>query len=161
MSDRWISEKVSVLSREENRLWVAAERTSACASCKAKAGCGTSLLVKLGSDRVVVPAIIPEHLSDLTFDEGDEVELAVDRYAFVKVSLLMYLVPLLGLLLGVLLSFSQQDGIVAVCAAFGLLAGSGLVRLLLARWRDDEMLQPIVLGASLAADVSRVQVQQA
>ena len=84
---RWITEQAKVLSQDADALWVAADKTSACGSCKAKSGCGTSLLAKLGSQQVAVRALLPEHLRASQFTEGETIELAIERTAFVKVAL--------------------------------------------------------------------------
>ncbi|HEY7771894.1 MAG TPA: SoxR reducing system RseC family protein [Marinagarivorans sp.] len=162
--DRWITERATVLSvdTEAGALWVAAEKASACASCKAKSGCGTSVLARLGADQVAVRALLSEGSRELSFAQGDEVDLAIDRNAFVKVALVMYLVPLLGLIAGVLLSLglfpNQSDAVVAFTAVLGLLLGGWAASFILKSWRNDERLQPIVLRRCLPLDHTVVQL---
>lgn len=164
--DRWITERAKVLSVdvESGALWVAAEKASACASCKAKSGCGTSVLARLGVNEVAVRALMTRETRDLTFSEGDEVDLAVDRNAFVKVALVMYLIPLLGLISGVLASLaifpSHNDLSVALFAVTGLMLGGWSASVILKVWRDDERLQPIVLRRRLPSDHAVVQLPQ-
>ena len=153
--ERWIHERAVVLSLENNSaLWVAADKASACGSCKARSGCGTSLLAKLGAKQVAVRAVIPESLRRECFHPGEEVELAIDRTAFLKVALVMYLVPLLGLLLGVLVALPLSDFYTAIVAFLGLMCGGWLASRLLKQWRNDECLQPVVLRRALAVDQS-------
>ena len=159
MSDRWMIEKATVLSCEPDALWVAADKTSACGSCKAKSGCGTSLLAKLGTEQIAVRATLPPALIRQHFTEGEWIELAIDRYAFVKVALLMYMVPLAGLLLGVLLLQGADDWQVAVGASAGLLLGGWLTSVLLKHWRNAESLQPVVLRRCLLEGVAPVYMQ--
>jgi sigma-E factor negative regulatory protein RseC len=154
--ERWITERATVLSREVGALWVAADKTSACGGCKAKSGCGTSLLAKLGEHQVAVRALLSANLQDERFDEGDVIELAVDRYALVRVALIMYLLPLFGLIAGVLLAGDLSEVWVVLGAALGLALGGWAASLCLRRWRNDDGLQPVVLRRALAQGVAPV-----
>ncbi len=147
--ERWITEQATVLYRDEGVLWVAADKTSACGSCKAKSGCGTSLLAKLGEHQVAVRALLSENLQQEIFAEGDVIELAVDRYALVKVALIMYVLPLLGLIAGVLLAGNVSEFWVVICAASGLALGGWAASVCLRCWRNDDGLQPVVLRRAL------------
>lgn len=164
MSERWITERARVLTADADglSLWVAADKASACGSCKAKSGCGTSMLAKLGANQVAVRALLSPELASQTFREGQDVDLAVDRNAFVKVALVMYLIPLLCLLSGVLLaplvSANAGDGVVATAALVGLFFGGWVANRILYRWRNDERLQPLVLRSSLSLDEAVVQL---
>jgi sigma-E factor negative regulatory protein RseC len=158
-ADHWITEKATVLSCEPDALWVAADKTSACGSCKAKSGCGTSLLAKLGIEQIAVRATLPPALIYEHFVEGEWVELAIDRHAFVKVALLMYLLPLAGLLMGVLLLQGADDWQVALAACVGLFFGGFLTCVLLKHWRNAESLQPVVLRRCLLEGVESVTFQ--
>ena len=148
--ERWITEQAIVLYRDGDALWVAADKTSACGSCKAKSGCGTSLLAKLGEHQVAVRALLPDNLQQENFNEGDLIELAVDRYALVKVALIMYLLPLLGLVTGVLLALDQREAWVVLSAVAGLALGGWAASICLRRWRNDDGLHPVVLRRALA-----------
>lgn len=160
MSDnsRWVTERAAVLSQEPGALWVAADKASACGSCKAKSGCGTSLLAKLGSDQVPVRALLPANLQRETFTAGEEIELAIDRTAFVKVALVMYLIPLLGLVGFVVLSLGQAEVITVLAGVAGLFIGGWLASVVLKRWRDHEDLQPVVLRRALPMGQSVIEL---
>ncbi|MDZ7923240.1 MAG: SoxR reducing system RseC family protein [Marinagarivorans sp.] len=148
--EHWITEQATVLYHDGDALWVAANKTSACGSCKAKSGCGTSLLAKLGEHQVAVRALLADNLQQEVFNEGDVIELAVDRYALVRVALVMYLLPLLGLIAGVLLALDLPEVWVALSALAGLVLGGWAASLCLRRWRNDDGLQPVVLRRALA-----------
>jgi sigma-E factor negative regulatory protein RseC len=91
-----IEERGLILSLEGDMAWVETQRTSACGSCDAEQGCGTALLAKsLGNRAVQVRAENP-----LQAQPGEQVVLGLDEAAFVKASLALYLIPMLGLLLG-------------------------------------------------------------
>lgn len=142
----WITEQATVLEQAGNTLWLAAEKTSACSACRAKSGCGTALLARIGSEQIVVRAIIDKALQSVDFAPGEQVELAVDRYAFVKAALIMYLTPMLGLVASVVATLGQSEVWSIMAAALGLLLGGWLASALLKRRRDDPSLQPVVIG---------------
>ena len=144
-ASRWITEQAKVLSQEADALWVAADKTSACGGCKAKSGCGTSLLAKLGSQQVAVRALLPEHLRGSHFTEGENIELAIERNAFVKVALVMYLLPISVMIGAVVLALGMAQFLIVMAAVFGLLVGGWLASVTLKRWRNDERLQPVVI----------------
>lgn len=148
----WITEQASVLQQEGDVVWVAAERTSACSACRAKSGCGTALLAKLGNEQVVVRALLDESLQGLRFYEGERVELAVDRYAFVKAALIMYLTPLVGLVIAVIATLGMGELVSIVAAALGLLLGGWLASIVLKRRHDDPSLQPVIIARVMAVD---------
>ncbi len=164
MEWRWITERARVLSADPDglSLWVAADKASACSSCKAQSGCGTSVLAKLGANQVAVRALLSPELASQSFVEGQDVDLAVDRSAFVKVALVMYLIPLVGLITAVLLApvfnVGASDAYVALVAVVGLFLGGWLANRILNRWRNDERLQPLVLRTSLAADQAALRL---
>lgn len=152
----WITEQATVLGQQGNALWVAAERTSACSACRAKSGCGTALLAKLGSEQVVVRALLDDSLQGLSFYEGEQVDLAVDRYAFVKAALIMYLTPLVSLVIAVIATLGLGELVSIAAAALGLLLGGWLASVVLKRRRDDPSLQPVIIGRVVPADSTLV-----
>lgn len=146
MRDRWVIEQATVISRDGNFLWVAAEKTSACSACRAKSTCGTALLAKAGSQQVVVRALIDDSQLAFSFNEGEQIELGVDRNALVKAALIMYLTPLVGLMAGVLLAIQHSEPIAIVAAILGIALGGWFASVLLKRRKDDLSMQPVVLG---------------
>lgn len=144
-----IEEQGRVVALESGAVWVETLRKSTCSSCSANAGCGQGLLDRLGvgGRRGYVRA-----LSDLPLRVGDAVVIGVREDLLVRGSLLVYLVPLLGLLVaaGLAESLALGEPLVILCAFAGLaLAGLG-VRWHSARTADDPGLQPVVLRALIA-----------
>lgn len=144
-----IEEQGRVVAVESGAVWVETLRKSTCSSCSANAGCGQGLLDRLGMGgrRGYVRA-----LSDLPLRVGDGVVIGVREDLLVRGSLLVYLVPLLGLLVaaGLAESLALGEPLVILCAFVGLaLAGLG-VRWRSARTADDPGLQPVVLRALIA-----------
>lgn len=146
-----IEERGRVVAVEAGAVWVATVRKSTCSSCSAQKGCGQGLLdnLGLGSRRGFVRA-----LSNLPVGVGDSVVIGVREDLLVRGSMLVYLLPLLGLFAGALLArqFSTAEPLII----FFSLSGFALAWLAV-RWRsrlvsDEPALQPVVLRAVLATD---------
>lgn len=144
-----IEEQGRVVAVEPGAVWVETLRKSTCSSCSVKAGCGQGLLDQLGANgrRGCVRA-----LSTLQLAVGDSVVIGVREDLLVRGSLLVYLLPLLGLFAAAMLT--EQMGFsepwVILSALFGFLLACCAVR-----WRShltagDPALQPVVLRALLA-----------
>ncbi|MFP6848698.1 MAG: SoxR reducing system RseC family protein [Pseudomonas sp.] len=144
-----IEEQGRVVAVEAGAVWVETLRKSTCSSCSVKAGCGQGLLDQLGAGgrRGYVRA-----LSDLHLSVGDAVVIGVREELLVRGSLLVYLLPLLGLFAGAIaaeqLALSEPWVILSALSGF-VVACAGV------RWRSrqtatDPFLQPVVLRALLA-----------
>src|SRR5690606_4739449 len=118
-----IEERGRVLSVEGNCLWIETVRRSACDSCQARNGCGQSVLQRLGlgarqgAIRVVDEAPVSHYRA------GDEVVIGIEENAVVRGSVLVYLVPLLGLFAGALLA--QSSGAAEPWIVFAAVSGLG------------------------------------
>jgi sigma-E factor negative regulatory protein RseC len=145
-----IEEQGRVVAVEWGAVWVETLRKSTCSSCSVKAGCGQSLLDQLSASgrRGLVRA-----LSNLQLNVGDRVIIGVREDLLVRGSLLVYLLPLLGLFAAAV--SAEQVGLsepwVILSALFGFLLACCAVR-----WRSritvgDPALQPVVLRALLAS----------
>lgn len=91
-----IEELARVLSCDGSAALVETERRSACGGCGVRTGCGTSLLAQVFGHK-------PAHLrvaNPVSAQPGDRVVVGISERGLVRASLLLYLVPLLGLLLG-------------------------------------------------------------
>jgi sigma-E factor negative regulatory protein RseC len=144
-----IEEQGRVVAVEPGAVWVETLRKSTCSSCSVKAGCGQGLLDQLGASgrRGYVRA-----LSDLQLSVGDAVVIGVREDLLVRGSLLVYLLPLLGLFVAAVLAeqMSLSEPWVILSALCGFLLACCAVR-----WRSgitagDPALQPVVLRALLA-----------
>ncbi|PKM26427.1 MAG: transcriptional regulator [Gammaproteobacteria bacterium HGW-Gammaproteobacteria-13] len=143
-----IEEQGRVVAVEPGAVWVETLRKSTCSSCSVKAGCGQGLLDQLGAGgrRGYVRA-----LSDLQLSVGDAVIIGVREDLLVRGSLLVYLLPLLGLFAAAVLA--EQAGLSEPWVIFSALLGF-LFACCAVRWRSrvtagDPALQPVVLRALL------------
>lgn len=116
-----LTESARVIRRDGNRIELELQRGSACGHCELSQGCGTGALGRLLRRRSR-PLVIE---TDQDCRAGDRVVLAMPESALVRASLLLYGLPLLGLLLGGLgaMLLSLAEWLVVVTAGFGLFAG--------------------------------------
>jgi sigma-E factor negative regulatory protein RseC len=116
-----LTEPARVVSRDGRRVEVELQRGSACGGCELSEGCGTGALGRLLGHRR--RSLVIE--TDRDCNPGDEVLLSLPEAALVKASLMLYGLPLLGLLVGgsAAISLSLAEWWVAFCAILGLFAG--------------------------------------
>ncbi len=152
-----LEEQGTVVAVEPDALWVETRQQSTCGACSARKGCGQQVLGQLFSAssrlRVLLNGRSPEH-----FRLQQRVTLGIPEAVVVKNSLLMYLVPLAGFLVGAGLGQHWLGGeAAAVLLAFvGLLVGGLAMRWYSWRTRHDPALQPVILDESvnLSSEVS-------
>ncbi|MVW76473.1 SoxR reducing system RseC family protein [Pseudomonas xionganensis] len=146
-----IEEQGRVVAVESGAVWVETLRKSTCSACSAKAACGQGLLNQLGAGarRGYVRA-----LSGLSLQVGDAVVIGVREDLLVRGSILVYLLPLLGLFMAAGLAqwLALGEPLVILAAFAGLLATWYGVRRYSLRSSDDPAAQPVVLRALLAAE---------
>lgn len=121
-AERMLEEEGMVLSVNGNIAEVVAETKSACGSCAAKNGCGTSLLASLFPQRKrSFQASNPVHAR-----VGDRVLVGLDESALQTASLLVYIAPLLGLIGGAMAgSWLASRSMPGIAEAISIGAGIG------------------------------------
>jgi len=127
---------------EDEWTWVLAQRKGACDTCGHKGACH----MVDGSDRVVVKARNAAHAQI-----GDEVEIFLSTKSHLKTVFMVYMVPVLGLLVGaisaknlsIFLGLDENLGLV-LFPILGLVLAFLLVRLFEARMKARRELIPIV-----------------
>ncbi|MBP8184328.1 MAG: SoxR reducing system RseC family protein [Pseudomonas sp.] len=148
-----IEEPGQVVSLDEGAVWVATSRKSTCSSCAANAGCGQGLLDKLAisSQRGTVRA-----LTDLNLAVGDKVVIGLREDALVRASLLVYLLPLLGLFIGALTAehFALGEPLSIAAGLLGFTAAGFWLHRYSQQRLADPALQPVVLRALLHAPLA-------
>lgn len=143
-----IEERARVVAVEKGAVWVETLRKGTCSSCSGNAGCGQALMDRMGVDR---RRGYIRALSDLQLRVGDGVVIGVREEFFVRGSLLVYLLPLLGIFTCGLLA--QEAGLgeslVILAGGLGFALAFSMVRWLSRRTGDHPAMQPIVLHALL------------
>ena len=116
-----LTETARVIRRDGRRVELELLRANACGGCELSQGCGTGALGRLLGRRSR-PLIIE---TEQECEAGDEVQLVLPEAALVKTSLLLYGLPLLGLVFGGSLaaSLSLSEPFVVVLSLCGLFAG--------------------------------------
>lgn len=142
-----IEEQAQVIEIKGNRLVLRAQTQSACGSCSASNGCGTSLLSKVIGRKFT--RFQAENNVNATV--GDTVVVGIAEEALLKGSLVMYIIPIFGMLLFALVadyfvSSSQQgDLMIAASAVMGLVSGSLLSKWYFQRQSSVQLFSPVIL----------------
>ena len=130
----WLSDTGRVVAVEPDAVWIDADRSAACGTCAARAGCGQgalSALLQSGKGRV--RATSGETLTAAQCSVGDEVVIQVPEATLLGGTLLIYGFPLVtGAVLSILAS-SLGDLWSAAAFATGLLFGFAILRLVTVR----------------------------
>lgn len=107
-----LTESAVVIDYKSGIATVQCQAQSACGSCAARKGCGTSLLSDLSGPRGVhtftVETLMP-------VKAGQQVQIGLEEKSLIFTALLMYIVPLLTLLITTLIGsyFIQNELIIA------------------------------------------------
>lgn len=136
-----------VVAVEHDSLWVETIRRSTCGSCAAQKGCGYGIINRFTADgRRGYVRVLPGAVGTRACAVDDEVRISIPEEVILRGSLVVYMLPLLGMLLGAAaaasLSADSQDLLAAIGAAVGFGLGLSLVRWHAWRHRRDETLQP-------------------
>ncbi len=119
-----IIEQAVVVRRHGEKVELEVRRDSACGHCDLKQGCGTGAIGRLLGGRRR-PLVLT---TGLALNPGDRVEIGLAEGALARASLLVYGIPLAGLLAGGLLGagLDLAEGLVALMAFGGFGAGYAL-----------------------------------
>ncbi|OYY74928.1 MAG: hypothetical protein B7Y40_02970 [Gammaproteobacteria bacterium 28-57-27] len=156
-----------VIAVEAGFAWVESVRQSGCGSCASKGACGSQLLGEALAPSSSNQALNRVRAQDaLGVQVGDTVVLGVAEEGALRAAFLIYGLPLLGLLLGVLLAQPWGDLWAMVAGMMGLGLAMGVVWLLGRSARHESRasnnLQPQILAriasAPLAADAARLNI---
>ncbi len=130
-----ITQKAIVINTDKGEVALEVERESTCSHCQLKQGCGTGMLAEHVGKRF--SRITLQHNADVV--PGQAVQIGISEQALLRGAVLMYLLPLVGLLLfsaiAVWLGFSP--GMEIFLGLCGLCTGFVLVRRYFRTGRDD------------------------
>ena len=140
-----IEEHATVVSVVEGRVLIESSRSSACGQCHANQSCGQKAISEWAASKMTQLEI--ENPANIHVIEGDRVVVGIDEGSFLKVSALMYLLPLLLMvLLGGLAEYSKYAEVFIILASFvGLLAGFLAVKLWSQRLQSRCQFNPVLL----------------
>ena len=148
-----IEERARVIAVENDQLLLEAETSSACTACSARQGCGTSVLSKWVGRRFTCF----QATNTVGARVGDEVVVGLAEEAMLKGSVLVYLLPLLGLIGAAVLADSLiaadaawRDLLVLAAAVTGFVSTLTLSRLILSSRGTRSKLTPVVLRKNIA-----------
>ena len=134
--------------------WIETEPASACGSCPASKGCGTSALASLFGRREAPLRVV----NNVNANIGDRVVIGIQEAGLVRGSLAVYAAPLAGLLAGGL-SGRYAAGVIMpgmaeiasiLGALAGLAAGLAWLRRFSRRTEQDARYQPVILRIRIA-----------
>lgn len=132
-----VKEQGTVVSVEDDHLIVAVVRTSACKSCSARQGCGQAVLAEWGdSEKQQAKNHFRIPRGNYNASQGDRVELEMAPDAISRVAVLVYLLPLLGGFLGLILGMVAGAGELLQLGLF--IAGLFFCYLLLSRLKFEK-----------------------
>jgi sigma-E factor negative regulatory protein RseC len=143
-----IEEQAQVVEKNGDQLVLQAQTKSACGSCAASKGCGTSVLAK------VVGRKFSRFHADNSVDAevGDTVIVGISEDALLRGSLVMYMIPIMGMLVFALVSeqmldmlAENRDLLIAGSGIAGLVTGSLLSRWYFQRRINVHRFRPVVL----------------
>ena len=139
-----IEERAIVTRIDDGQVYVQALNMGNCKRCAEGRGCGGGLLGRLGRHR---RHAIPVTSKIAHLESGDSVVVGIGSDALLRASVMVYLMPLVGMIgLGALarIGLNAGDLLVAAFAIAGLAAG-----LLFVRWKSDSLdasqFRPVVL----------------
>ena len=150
-----IEENAQVIEIKGGRLILQAQRQSACGSCAANKGCGTSLLSK------VVGQKFTRFQADnsINANVGDTVVVGLPEDALLKGSIVMYIIPILGMFVFALLAdylftaaMQNRDLAIAVSAILGLVSGSLISKWYFSARGRAHLFAPVVLRKIITHD---------
>ncbi len=140
-----IREQGLVIRVEGRFAWIETRRRSACGSCSASDGCGTSALASLFERRARALRVS----NDIGASVGQTVTVGLSEGGLLRAAFLVYMIPLLtmigaGVLVG--LAMPGNEGLTVLASLVGFGGGLLLVRRKGRRLEDDPRYQPVLLS---------------
>lgn len=143
-----IEEQAEVIEIIDSQLILQAQTQSACGSCAASKGCGTSVLAKvIGRKFTRFQAA-----NDIGAEVGDTVVVGISEDALLRGSIIMYIIPIFSMLVFALLAnavlaidVTYRDLSLAASGIIGLGAGSLVSKWCFQQEGSRQRFSPVVL----------------
>ncbi len=129
-----IEEQVRVIAVKDGQLLLEAQTRSACGGCAAKKGCGTAVLSNVVGKKFSRFQV----KNSIGAQVGDVIVVGLEEKALLSGSLVMYLLPVIGMIIMALLAdtlLGGESGIlinrdldIALASLSGFAAGAGFAR---------------------------------
>ena len=141
-----IKETGKVVAVDNEFVWLETINRGTCGSCAAEKGCGQSLLARWMSRSHYLKVSL-DGRDPKQFSINDHVDIGVPENVVVVSSLLVYCLPLIGMILGAGLGQSEfgSDSAAAAGALLGLALGAALVRTYTWLERGNRRLRPVIM----------------
>ncbi|MBK8973776.1 MAG: SoxR reducing system RseC family protein [Hahellaceae bacterium] len=132
-----------VVAVDDARIWVEVTPQAGCKSCSAQENCGQSLLQKVAGSRM--ERLVLDKTQDIQV--GDWVLVGMEGAAVFNASLLVYGLPLSGLLIGAMAASlaGASEPVVLLVALLSLTGAVGLVKTLSRRFSCNSSYHPQLL----------------
>lgn len=139
-----VEESGIVLSVSQGLAEVETVRTSSCTACQAKSACGHHAIAKVSSSNRMRMMVSDSFATQV----GQEVVVGIPEDTLLKASIWMYLVPLVGLVLGATLPglINDSAALAAIGSIIGLAAGLAFARKASLEHANDPDFQPKILS---------------
>ena len=140
-----ITEKAKIVSVENEAVWVLSQHKTSCGGCAVKSGCGQGLLAQFGVNpsmlRVTVEKNHGLHLNDW-------IVIGLNEEAMVKLSLFVYMLPLVFLLIfsAAAQYFNAHDGVSFLAGLFGFLMAGFLISWVSKRQKSNPDYQAVFVS---------------
>lgn len=138
-----LEEQATVVAVDGEHAWVETERASGCGQCSSRQGCGTAALGQVMGNRTTRVRA----LNAIEARPGDRVVIALREDALVGGSVVVYLLPLAGLISGagvfqLLVGAAGPEWPVVLGGVLGLIGGLWGTRRVSRRMAGDPRYQP-------------------
>lgn len=143
-----LEESARVVDVDADGVWVETVKVSACSSCSARSSCGQALLASVGQGKRSV--ICVENPTGLSVMPDDQVMIGIEEGAFMRISALLYLIPLLAMFISSALAKMLVLGepVVIGSGVAGLVGGLVVVRIISRTMMTSCKYHPVLLKVS-------------
>ncbi|WP_434358590.1 SoxR reducing system RseC family protein [Parasalinivibrio latis] len=142
-----ITAVATVVKAEKGEILLSCRQQSSCGSCASQSSCGTGIVSKALPGRDLSVSVA----SDKNLSPGTQVEIGLTERSVLGSAMLVYLVPLFGLIAGTALGqflsnlIGAGEGVIILCALLFAAAGLFLARSIARKRENESHLKPVLL----------------